>query len=51
MKPFADQAKDPSIIDTLFNHIHQQLLVNVIEKSTYISINYPVDVLFPALLT
>jgi len=33
MKPFANQAKDSPIIDTLFNHIQQQIFVNIVEET------------------
>jgi hypothetical protein len=51
VQPLANQSKYSSIIDPLLEKLPQIAPVQVVEKSTDIRVDYPVDVQLPTLLT
>jgi hypothetical protein len=50
VEPFADEPQYSSIFHFLLNETSEMLVIDGIEKSTYICIHYPVDVQLDALL-
>jgi hypothetical protein len=48
IEPLPDQALYTSIIDPLLDKLTQDGVIKIIEESTDICINYPVDILLPA---
>jgi hypothetical protein len=50
VQPLADQPQDSSIFDSLLDKLPQQAPVSIVDTSTYIRIDYPVDVQRPTLL-
>ena len=48
IEPLANQALYTSIIDPLLDNLTQDCVIKIIEESTDICINYPGDILLPA---